>query len=472
MANEKNWLNHLKYSIPEEAFGYPVTMYSIALEGWRRGLSLKFVNGSRFKRAGIEYVLSSGKNTHRFIGCRSRIITRKAIKICINKDLTKEYLINAGVPVAEGKVFRKESSIEEMLKYAEQIGYPIVLKPTNGEGGQGVIANILTEKALKDAILLNREELGYNNLIIEKHFEGEDYRLFVIGNEVAGVVRRIPANVIGNGKSTIRELIRKKEAERDKNPALHGRPIRIDNETREMLDIKGYTLDSIPINGERVLLKSKNNISAGGDPIDATNDLPNEIKEYAVKAVENIPGLHQAGVDILYNKSNNSAIVIEVNTQPSIRTHLFPMEGQARDIPKKIIDYYFPETKETNIEQSTNYYFDIETVFETFQSGIIKEIRIPNIPKGELEITRFRLSGKLRNVKYENWVQNKARNLNLSGYIKHLKNGETSIVVAGPIEGIDTFREIITNEAPGKAVIDNIVEKSRTRPVKIGFEIK
>ncbi|MDO6451793.1 acylphosphatase [Oceanobacillus profundus] len=473
MEDKKRWLSHLIDSIPREAHGYPVTMYSIALEGWRRGLTLKFINNRRnWKKAGIEYSLTYNGKEHRFIGSRTRLITKEAIKICVNKDLTKQYLSKAGIPIPLGEIFRKENADEEIINYAKTIGYPLVLKPSNGEGGKGVIANIKSEKQFKDALKHVRYELNYKELIVEKFFEGEDYRLFVIGDDVVGAIYRIPANVIGDGVNSIKQLLEKKLLERNKNPALFRRPIQIDKEMIDILNMQGYTLDNVPNNGERVNLKTKNNISAGGDPIDVTDELTEEVKMNAIKAIKSIPGLLQGGVDVLFNKQNKTGVVIEVNTQPSIRTHLFPMEGQARDVPKKIIDYYFPETISNKLDNQPLYYFDIQNVFETFRSGIIKEITIPNVPKGELMATRFRLTGKLRGVNYENWVQARARNLNLNGYIMHLKNGETSIVVSGSVDSINEFRKILINESPVKTNITKIVEKERSKPVKIGFEIR
>src|SRR5699024_3990775 len=174
---------------------------------------------------------------------------------------------------------------------------------------------------------------------------GEDYRLYVVGDKFVGAIKRIPANIIGGGKNTVNQLINLKNLSRDKNPAIGKSPIKIDKELLNELSKMDYTLDSIPKKGELLYLKSKSNISSGRDPIDATDEIPDRVKNMAVAACNAIPGLVKSGVYVIYDKGTNNAIILEINTLPSIRTHLFTMEGKARDIPSAIIDYYFPETK-------------------------------------------------------------------------------------------------------------------------------
>lgn len=465
---KRHWLPHLETSLPIEAYGYPVSMYSIALEGWRRGLTLKFINNNRGKSV-TRYCLSHNGVEHCFVGSGGDKITNEAKKICRNKHLTKQYLTEGGVPVPEGEKFLKEVQNENIIKYANTLGYPLVLKPSDGMGGNGVISNIKNNEELLEALVYVRKELGYKEVIVEQYVHGEDYRLYVVGGNFIGAIRRIPANIIGDGINTVKQLLNLKNQERDLNPALYKRPIKIDKEMKNQLRNYNYTLDSIPEKGERVFLKTKSNISAGGDPIDATDELTDEMKEIAINASEAIPGLEQSGVDLMVNLKSNTAVVLEVNTIPSIRTHLFPMEGRARDIPKAIIDYYFPDTI-SNHEQPS-YYFDIESVFKVFQNGVAQEFTVPSLPKGDLSATRFIVSGSLRGVNYERWVQKQARDLKLHGHIKQIKGGKASIVISGSISSVDKMREIIKAKSSRRAEVDNVVEKARTSPVKVGFSI-
>lgn len=470
MSNERVWLEHLKDSIPDEGKGYSVSMYTVALEGWRRGLKLKFINKNR-RRSEIFYSLTYNGKEHVFTVSKGDKVSDKAIEICRNKHLAKQYLKKAGVPTPEGELFNKDASEEEIVDYAKKLGFPNVIKPVDGTGGSGVIANIQNEAEFKKALSFVRNDLGKKNIIVEKHFDGRGYRVYVVDNQVIAAFDRIPANVVGDGKKNIKTLLDEKIKIRNENPALFKRPIKIDKEMYALLEAQGYTLESVPKKGERVFLKTKNNVSSGGDSIDVTDKLTDEIKDIAVRAVQAIPELEQCGLDLIADEENNTAVILELNSMPSIRNHLFPNEGKARDIPKAIIDFYFPETKNINYKDRPLYYFDLKVVFDSFKNGQVKEITIPDYPQGELEATRFVVSGLVHHVGYGKWIRKKARKLSLNGYIKHLSDGTTSIVVSGPKDSVDKFREIIHHEAPKNAKITRIEEKERKSPVKIGFEI-
>lgn len=462
------WLSHLEDSIPQEAFGYTVSMYSVALEGWRRGMTLKFINNNR-RKSEIDYSLTYKGKERFFCVTMGESVSKSAVGICRDKHLTKKYLSDHNVPTPEGEYFGKETDDDELLSYANSLGYPLVLKPAKGTGGRGVIANIQNESEFKEALSYVKHDLNTSELIIEKYFAGEDYRVYVMEDKVLAVLDRISANVIGDGLKTVNELLIDKNKERNKSPAFYNRSIKIDKEMHQMLKLNGYTLQSIPEKGERVYLKSKNNISAGGDPIDITEELSPEIKNIAVRAVEAIPGITHGGVDIIVDKNRSSGVVLEVNSRPSITGHLFPMEGKARNIPKEIIDHYFPETQ-ANYEQPL-YYFDFKHVYELFLNRSAKEFTIPDVPKGPLEATRFVITGNFSKRNYENWVRKHANKLDLHGYIKRLERNKISLVVSGSLSSVNKLREVINNNVPPNNKVESIIEKSRKTPIKIGFKI-
>ena len=470
MGKGKSWLPHLENSIPIEARGYSVSMYSIALEGWRRGLTLKFINKNR-RKSEIYYSLAYNGREHLFTVSRGDKVSDEALEICRNKHLTKKYLKKAGIPTPEGEVFKKNIPDNEIINYANTLEYPLVIKPLEGTGGNGVITNIKNVQEFKDALNYVRYDLNQPDVIVEKHFDGRGYRVYVIGDKVIGAFDRIPANVIGDGKNTIKKLLKRKIEERDKNPALYKRPIKIDKEMHTILHSQGYTLDSVPPEGTRVMLKTKNNVSSGGDSIDVTDKVTMEVKDIAVRAVKAIPNMEQCGLDLIVDEENNTAVVLELNSMPSIRNHLFPNEGRARDIPKAIIDYYFPETSSDIYRDKPLFYFDIQCIFNTFQNGLAKEITVPNAPLGDISATRYVVSGEFKGKKYEYWLRRRAKSLKLHGYAKRLENNKVSVVVSGPTQSIRQFDEIIKNENPENVKITKVVEKSRKSPVKIGFEI-
>ncbi|MFD1609355.1 acylphosphatase [Oceanobacillus luteolus] len=459
---EKRWLSHLEGCLPTEARGYPVSMYSIALEGWRRGLSVKFENNNRV-RSVIRYSLSDGVKTHYFMGSRGDLVTKEAMRITGDKSLTKKYLAEAGVMIAQGQVFDENVDDDTIIDYAVELGFPVVIKPISAAGGRGVIANIKDKDGFLEAVKYVRNDLNYKEVIVEKHVDGLDYRVYVVGNKVIGAINRIPANVMGDGKKTINQLLQEKNKEKKKNPALTDSPIKKDDEMMSLLKEQGYTLDSVPPKGKRVYLKSKSNISAGGEPIDATDQLTEEVKKNAIKAVNAIPGLAQSGVDILWDSATNDMAVIELNNIPSIRTHLFPLEGQARDVPKAIVDHYFPNSEANH--RSPLYYFDIGDIFRGFTNNELKEVAIPNHPKGELISKHLVVSNVKNRALFMKKNFKLAKSLLLNGFINSLNKNKVEILVSGQIDKVNNYIDTITASKTVK-----VKESNWDKPVKLGFE--
>lgn len=205
----KNWLPHLEGSIPKLAMGGGLSMYTIALEGWRRGLILKLrhLYYRKEKKIRIGYSLSYKGRTHHFNASRGDRVSKKAINICNDKNLTRDYLIKANISTPSGKGFGSETNNDEIIQYADSIGYPLVLKPTKGLQGKGVIVNIKGKKELNDALISVREKMEYKEVIIEKFVQGEDCRVYVIEDKVIGAVSRVPAKIVSDGRNSIRQLI-------------------------------------------------------------------------------------------------------------------------------------------------------------------------------------------------------------------------------------------------------------------------
>ncbi|GAB3789621.1 acylphosphatase [Virgibacillus kimchii] len=476
MTNYKNntWLSHLDESLPDSAFGYKLCIYTIALEGWRRGLNLKFFNVYRNDRGTLKltvrFSLSNNEKEHRFAVSRGDLVSKKAINICVDKDLTKKYLLKSNVPTPKGESFDGSQSNNEVMNYFKTLDYPVVLKPSDAGGGKGVITNIKTTAQLQKALEYVRGDLNYKDVILERYIVGEDHRIYVVDDEVVGVYKRIAANVIGDGESTIGKLIDKKNKERKKNPYLYGRLIKKDKEMNTYLASKNLTLDSIPKENERIFIREKGSLSAGGEPIDVTDEISSNVKETAINAVKAIPGLIHGAVDMIIDNDSNVGIVNEVNSKPQISNHLYPVEGYARDIPKAIIDYYFPETK--NKVKNTSLYFDFDSILPPLANGNVKEIRVPSIPYKKTTLKKFVISGKVQKVGYRIWLRKQAHGLKLNGFVENKKNGDVKVVVAGNDESLKQFKSIIETEACKKARVTKVVEKEWNKPIKVGFEIR
>lgn len=294
--------------------------------------------------------LGYGKHSKRIQATLTEDTSCIAADISCDKELTKELLRTAGIPVPEGLVAR---SIEELKRHTAMLGYPVVVKPNNGNQGKGVSVNLKDEQEVITAYDIAKQ-FG-EEVIIEKYIEGKHYRVLVVNGRVAACTERIAPFVMGDGKKTIRELI---EIE-NQNPLRgegHEKPltkIKLD-QVMEMLLLKNnIDIDYVPAVDEQVLLRENDNLSTGGSAIDVTDEIHPENEEIAVNAAV-IIGLDIAGVDITTRDINSpmredNGAVIEVNAAPGIRMHYFPAKGKSRNVAKHIVDMLFPAGSEHSI---------------------------------------------------------------------------------------------------------------------------
>ncbi|MCG7333027.1 acylphosphatase [Salinicoccus roseus] len=479
--NNKQWLPHLTGKIVSEIEGNFLDSYAVALEGWRRGLKLKWhVKGSeKFKemevwsvdRPGQLFSLSSKEKTHYFFRSRGDDVSNEAVQVGRSKERTNAVLRDAGVPVPEGRNFGKESSDDELIQYAETLGFPIVVKPTDGSFGRGVVSNIRSSGELADALEHVRRTLGFMEVIIEKYIPGRDYRLYVVGNEVVAAMHRLPPNVTGDGESTIRKLIRKKNALRKENPRLISCPIGTDQETRNYLDRSGYTLKTIPAEGETVFLNDKANISIGGDPIDAFDELSPQVKETAVKAMKAVSGLTHGAVDMIIGTDDEEAgHVIELNPTAQLGGLLYPVKGQARDVPAAIIDHYFPETRGLDIERA-KIYFDFHDLLDPLQARDAVITTVTPSLEGKLHAKKYTVTGDVQNIGYHRGLRKQAFERGLHGYVMNMDDAIEVVVGGTDLEMVDDFEHGLWEDEE-RAKIFEVIKEEYDGPIKVGFEIK
>lgn len=453
--------------------------FAVALEGWRRGLKLKWytADSEHYKDMiifgvnppGRIFSLSSDTKTHYFFRTRGDKVSNQAVEIGSEKDDTKIWLEKAGVPVPKGKGFDPDATNEEIIEYSQALGYPLVLKPTNASLGNGVVTNINSDEDFLKAIHYVRHELDYDEVIVEQYVEGKEYRVYVVDDKVIAAYNRVPANVIGDGEHTIEELIDLKNRERKKNARLNSCLIHMDNEILDFILSVGYTLSSIPKKGEQIYLRQKTNVSSGGDPIDVTDTMPDEYKQVAIDALKAIPDFYHGGVDIIVN-DKIGAVVIELNPTAQIGGALYPLEGKARNIPAAIIDFYFPETKGVDTSQS-KVYFNMTNVLEPLENRSALEVEVAPAPQGEWVAKRFVVSGVVQRYSYHRYLMKQALDRNLHGYVKNMVFDEIEIVVAGTDkEAIAEFKEQI-KAYPQSSKVKDIKEENYNEPVTVGFEI-
>lgn len=463
-----DWLPHLKEAVPKRGYGNRLSMYLISLEAWRRGLGVKYYKMENPEnKMLIRYSIYNDNREHFFESSRGDKLTEQAFELCENKDETKKCLKKVGVPVPEGRRFKADQTNIEILEYARELGYPVVIKPVSENAGKGVFSNIKSEPELSRIVEHVRETLKYKDIIIEEYVAGVEYRIFLVDGEVYGIVNRIPANIVGDGENSIKKLIELKNESKKSNPNISSKLIEVDKEVLDNLDSLGYDLNSVPPKSELIYLRHKSNVSAGGDPIDVTDELPEPIKDIAKKAFRAISGLDLCGLDMIIDKKTNQGVVIEINTKPMIGLHVFPTKGKPRDVVTPIVDYYFPETR--NVEK-TDLYFDFTAALAPLRRGVTKQVIVtpPSSTK-----TTHKCCLLISNIdrKLVSWIRKESLTRGLNGFIKEVKEKQYRVVLASFNKtNLNNAIESITRE------LDEIVGLKYKKipweePVKIGFEI-
>ncbi|MFL6215964.1 MAG: cyanophycin synthetase [Blastocatellia bacterium] len=287
--------------------------------------------------------LGHGKYQRRIEATVTSMTSLIATDIACDKELTKQMLNEAGIPVPRGRIV---DSTDAAIAAAESIGYPVVLKPLNANHGKGVAINLNTREQVERAF---ERALDYaDDVIVERYVEGRDHRVLVVNGEVVAVAERVPAHVIGDGRHSLQELI---DTE-NKNP-MRGQghekaltKIFINDESLRLINEQGLALDAVPAEGRQVWLKYTANISTGGTAVDRTDDIHYENIEIARRAAR-IIGLDIAGVDMLTTDiarplADTNGAICEINAAPGFRMHVHPTVGQPRDVAGRVLDMIFP----------------------------------------------------------------------------------------------------------------------------------
>lgn len=475
----ENWLPHLHAEVVSEIKGNYLDAYLVALEGWRRGLTLKWhiKDSENFKNMRTWYVdhpgqlfsLESPEKKHYFFRTRGDMVPNQAVDEGMDKGVTKKILVENGVPTPDSFPFTRETTMEQIIKEANQLQYPVVVKPIDGSFGRGVYTNITDAIELEQIVSVIFEEAKENNFLLEKHVEGNDYRLYVVGNQVVGAILRTPANVVGDGTSTITSLITKKNDERMLNPRLKDCLITISNELVQFIGKENYTLESVPAKDEVVYLSDKANISIGGDPIGVLDILEDSVKDTAIKALHAVKGLVHGAVDIIHDETRKETYVIELNPTSQLGGIIFPIQGKSSDVPSAIIDYYFPETKNI-VTDKEKIYFDF---FEVIEPLISRQSVISTVSPalvGKIYMKKYKVIGEVGNLGYHLGLRKQAFERELHGFVTMITENEIEVIVAGLNEDMVDDFEIGLTEDEERAKVLEIKKSDYAGYVKIGFD--
>ncbi|PNQ74047.1 cyanophycin synthetase [Hanstruepera neustonica] len=294
--------------------------------------------------------LGYGANQKRIQATVTSETSSIGVELACDKEDTKFLLEQAEVEVPRGDIIRRESSLEDACDY---VGFPLVIKPIDGNHGRGITVNIQNYDEALEAFRQAKESSRSGAIIVEKFIVGEDYRLLVINNKLVAAAKRTPAHVIGNGKSTVQELIDEvnKDPRRGYGHENVLTQITVNELTKTIIKDAGYTLESIIPDGERLILKDTANLSTGGTAEDVT-DIVHPANVSMAERISKIIDLDICGIDIMTTDisqplSETGGAVLEVNAGPGFRMHLAPTSGLPRNVAAPVIDKLFPQKGDT-----------------------------------------------------------------------------------------------------------------------------
>ena len=290
--------------------------------------------------------LGYGANQKRIQATVTSETSSIGVELACDKEDTKFLLEQAQVEVPRGEIIRRESSLEEACK---NIKFPLVIKPVDGNHGRGITVNINTYEDALVAFTNAKESSRSGAIIVEKFITGQDYRLLVINNKLVAAALRTPAHVIGNGKSSVQELIDdvNKDPRRGYGHENVLTQITVNDLTKTIIKDAGYTLESVIPEGDMLILKDTANLSTGGTAEDVT-DILHPANIDMAERISKIIDLDICGIDVMTTDiskplSETGGAVLEVNAGPGFRMHLAPTKGLPRNVAGHVIDKLFPQ---------------------------------------------------------------------------------------------------------------------------------
>ncbi len=273
-----------------------------------------------------------------------------AVELSSDKEETNRILRDLGLPVP---VQRPVYSARRAVRAARRIGYPVVVKPLDGNHGRGVSIGLKTDEEVEVAFEKAREHSRC--VLVESYITGFDHRMLVIDGELVAAAKRVPGHVVGDGVHTIAELVDivNQDPRRGIGHEKVLTRLELDHQARRLMDRAGVTEDTVLPEGEVFYLRSTANLSTGGTAIDVTDVVHPDNREMAQRAAAAI-GLDVCGVDFLTPDIRRSyrdvgGAICEINAAPGFRMHVSPSEGTPRDVAGRVIDMLFPPGTPTRI---------------------------------------------------------------------------------------------------------------------------
>lgn len=410
----------LENQLSSRVKGLDLNIYTMALEGWRRGLSLTW-------------------HTQ------------------LDEDVQKQLPSH----VDNRKVFSLTSPFDYRTHYFL--------------GSMGdLIKNTNIESPYEKSNVFRLIDKDYCNKLINLFNEqGTDvnsglYRIYYVDSSIVAVTKIIPLYIYGNGTRSILELIKIKNAERKKNHLLSNKPIVVDEKMKEYLQALGLSLKSILVAGKQLVFP-RWTLEQGAELIDITDSFDDALKQKALEEIKLLDHIPHAGLDLFVFQ--NEIISSKVIINACIGMHLFPTQGKPRNVPSRIIDYYFPETQDKENYQ-TKLYFSYNEMCSLLNNTSLEQLTTTNVPTGRIHSSRYIVSGKLNNDNYQNWVVKQAAKYNIHGYTRVLKKNQILIVAAtNNKKDLNRFRRQC-RKGPAFSRVRKFNTLQWDNPIKIGFEVR
>ena len=283
--------------------------------------------------------------------------TATAQVCCSNKTITRNLLIRAGLSVPKGYLLKDSDSREYQLKIFNSLKKPLVVKAIDGSEAIAVTTNIKNQKkyleALKESFAYDRAD--EKRALVERMFDGKEYRILANRERVISIIERLPANVTGDGQHKIKELIKIKNQDPRRGNKKDDKAlfkIKIDQKMKDFLAKSKLDLDSVVKNKEQVFLRAHStlNISLGGDTVDITDKVHSSVKKIAIRAIQAIPGLTWTGIDYLSKdifslQKNDDYAILELNSSPRLIWQAQPCVGNKQPVLQEFLKNIFPNLK-------------------------------------------------------------------------------------------------------------------------------
>ncbi|WP_439587841.1 cyanophycin synthetase [Hydrogenophaga sp.] len=286
--------------------------------------------------------LGHGKRQRRIWTAETDHTSAIAGNIAHDKDLTKSLLASCGVPVPEGQVVDSPAAAWEA---AQDIGLPVVVKPSDANHGRGVSLDLSDRSDVEKAFSVADAE--GSEVMVERYVRGDEHRLLVVGGRVVAAARGESLSVVGDGRSTVAQLIDSQlnnDPRRGEAEEFPLETIRLEREPvmRLLLERQGLFGEAVPVAGRRVLVQRNGNVA-----IDCTDEVHPEVA-HAVSLAARVVGLDVAGVDVVAQDigrplQEQGGAVVEVNAGPGLLMHLKPATGMSRPVGRAIVDHLFDD---------------------------------------------------------------------------------------------------------------------------------